>query len=441
MDGRQQKEVEPLTAVPEDETPAGTENLIEEVCERNNLRRALKRVRANKGAPGVDGMTVDELPKYLKKHWPSIGKQVMSGKYKPKPVKRVEIPKSGGGVRQLGIPCVLDRFIQQAVHQVLQARWDSTFSDNSFGFRPGRSAHQAVAQAQQYIAEGHTVAVDLDLEKYFDRVNHDRLMAQVAKGVLDKRLLRLIRAFLKAGIMDGGLVQPSKDEGMPQGGPLSPLLSNLYLDELDRELTRRGHRFVRYADDCNVYVRTERAGERVMKSIKRYLGKKLKLRLNEKKSKVRRVTQSKFLGFRFSLRKGKVRPLISEPSLERLRRRVRQLTNRRSGKSIRQLVEALSSYLRGWRSYYGFSGQTKLLCDLDSWIRRRLRSYLWQMWKTRRRRAKALTKLGLKNSEAKALAYVGRNHGPWAISHTQAMHIALPNKLFRSLGLFELGRM
>ena len=266
----------------ETEDPAGNQRVMEEVCERENRREAMKRVRANQGSPGIDGMTVDELPEYLGQHWPAIREQLLSGTYEPKPVKRVEIPKPDGGVRKLGIPTVLDRFVQQAVQQVLQKQWDPTFSEHSYGFRPERSAHQAVAQAQQYIAAGYGWCVDFDLEKFFDRVNHDKLMGAVAKRVGDKRLLKLIRAFLNAGVMENGLVSPSV-EGTPQGGPLSPLLSNLVLDELDRELERRGHRFVRYADDSNIYVRSERAGQRVMESVKRFITEKLKLKVNESK--------------------------------------------------------------------------------------------------------------------------------------------------------------
>jgi RNA-directed DNA polymerase len=268
---------------------------METVCERENLKAALRQVKANKGSPGVDGMTVVGIKDYLKQHWPAIREQLLNGTYEPKPVRRVEIPKPDGGVRKLGIPTVLDRFIQQAVMQVLQRRWDRTFSDHSYGFRPGRSAHQAVAQAQQYIAEGHGWCVDLDLEKFFDRVSHDKLMGQIAKRVEDKRLLKLIRAFLNAGVMENGLVSPSV-EGTPQGGPLSPLLSNLVLDELDRELERRGHRFVRYADDCNIYVRSERAGQRVMEGITQFITQKLKLKVNEAKSAVARPQERKFLG-------------------------------------------------------------------------------------------------------------------------------------------------
>src|ERR671927_988503 len=290
---------ETLMAKCEAESKADSEQLMEAVCERKNCEQALARVKSNKGSAGSDGMTVEQLPAYLKKHWPTIREQLLSGSYKPQPVKRVEIPKPDGGMRQLGIPTVLDRLIQQAVMQVLQRKWDRTFSNHSYGFRPGRSAHQAVAQAQQYIAAGYRWVVDLDLEKFFDRVNHDKLMAKLAGRISDKRLLKLIRAFLRAGVMEGGLVSPV-DEGTPQGGPLSPLLSNIVLDELDQELERRGHRFVRYADDCNIYVRSERAGQRVMASVVRFIERNLRLKVNAAKSAVARPSKRKFLGFSFT---------------------------------------------------------------------------------------------------------------------------------------------
>jgi RNA-directed DNA polymerase len=290
---------EPFAAKPVPESPAGTEQLMEEVCDRENLQSAWKRVRRNQGSPGVDGMTIDDAKGYLREHWPSIRSQLLDGIYQPQPVKRVEIPKPDGGVRKLGVPCVVDRLIQQALLQVLQERWDPTFSEHSYGFRPGRSAHQAVAQAQRYVAEGYDYVVDIDLERFFDRVNHDCLMARVAARISDKRVLKLIRAFLSAGVMEDGLVAPV-DEGTPQGGPLSPLLSNLMLDDLDKELTRRGHRFCRYADDCNIYVRSQRAGERVMTSVSRFLTTSLRLKVNEAKSAVARPEERKFLGFSIS---------------------------------------------------------------------------------------------------------------------------------------------
>jgi RNA-directed DNA polymerase len=419
----------------EAESPAGKQQLMEEVVERENLIQALKRVQANKGSPGVDGMTVDELPGYLKEHWTAIREQLMSGTYEPKPVKRVEIEKPDGGVRKLGVPTVVDRLIQQAVQQVLQKRWDPTFSDSSYGFRPGRSQHGAVAQAQKYIAEGYGWVVDMDLEKFFDRVNHDKLMGQIAKRVEDKRLLKLIRAMLNAGVMENGLEKPS-EEGTPQGGPLSPLLSNLVLDELDRELTARGHRFVRYADDCNIYVRSERAGQRVMESVKRFIASRLKLKVNEAKSAVAKPQERKFLGFSFYMgKKGPVRR-IAPKALEKFKERVREITLGSRGRSMKQTIDELTLYLRGWIAYFGFCETSSELRTLDSWIRRRLRCAFWQQWKTSRKRYAELVKRGVKPATARNMA--GSNQGPWHLSLSQAMSIALPNAEFASLGLWSL---
>ena len=418
------------------ERQGNTERLMEEVCERENLKRALRRVRSNKGSPGIDGMTVDDLPGYLREHWPAIREQLLSGTYRPQPVKRVEIPKrDGGGVRKLGIPCALDRFVQQAVQHVLQRRWDPTFSEQSYGFRPGRSAHHAIAQAQQYIADGYGYVVDLDLEKFFDRVNHDRLMGQVARRVADTRLLKLIRAFLNAGVMEHGLVGPRVDEGVPQGGPLSPLLSNLVLDELDRELEQRGHRFVRYADDCNVYVGSERAGRRVMESITDFITNRLRLKVNRAKSAVARPQERQFLGFSFTNGR-RLKRRIAPHAVQRFRRRVRQLTRRSRGVSLQQMVEQLASYLRGWRSYFGFCQTSAELRDLDSWIRRRLRCAIWKQWKVFRRRRRGLLALGLDQELASITA--ARSHGPWRVSQSKAMHIAFPNAYFAALGLPRL---
>ena len=316
---------EPFAAKPAPESPAFAEQLMEEVCSRENLEAAWKRVRRNKGSPGVDGMTIDAAKDYLREHWPNIRSQLLGGTYQPLPVKRVEIPKPDGGIRKLGVPCVVDRLIQQALLQVLQKRWDPTFSEHSYGFRPGRSAHQAVAQAQRYIAEGYGIVVDLDLEKFFDRVNHDMLMARIAARVSDKRVLKLIRAFLNAGVMEDGLVHPV-DEGTPQGGPLSPLLSNLVLDDLDKELSRRGHRFCRYADDCNIYVRSRRAGERVMASVTRFLTEKLKLKVNEAKSAVALPEERKFLGFTIANDGAERR--IAPKALSKFKVKIRDMTSR-----------------------------------------------------------------------------------------------------------------
>jgi RNA-directed DNA polymerase len=380
-------------------------------------------------------MTVDQLSDYLKQHWPAIREQLLNGTYEPKPVRRVEIPKpDGGGMRKLGIPSVLDRFIQQAVMQVLQRRWDRTFSESSYGFRPGRSAHQAVAQAQQYIAEGYGWCVDFDLEKFFDRVNHDKLMGRIAKRVEDKRLLKLIRAFLNAGVMENGLVSPSV-EGTPQGGPLSPLLSNLVLDELDRELERRGLRFVRYADDCNIYVRSERAGQRVMESITRFIAQKLKLKVNEPKSAVARPQERKFLGFSFSVGT-EVKRVIAPKALDRFKQRIREITRRAKGVSLETTMEELAPYMRGWRSYFGFCETPEVLRSLTSWVRRRLRCALWRQWKTPRRRRAALLALGVPPPLASSMAGSGR--GPWYLALTHTLHVWLSNAYFKSLGLPSL---
>ena len=416
------------------ESPAETECLMEEVCERENLLQAYKQVLSNKGSPGIDGMRVEDLEGYLQHHWQDIKEQLLSDKYRPQPVKRVEIPKPNGGVRKLGIPTVLDRFIQQALMQVLQKRWDKTFSEHSYGFRPGRSAHQAVRQAQKYIAEGNNWVVDIDLEKFFDRVNHDILMSRIAKRVKDKRVLRLIRRFLTAGVLEGGLVSPST-EGTPQGGPLSPLLSNLLLDDLDKELERRGHRFVRYADDCNIYVRSQRAGERVMASIGKFLTGKLKLKINQTKSAVAKPQQRKFLGFSFTGGKQpKVR--ISPESIHRFKERIRGLTSRSCGKSVSHIVEDLSGYLKGWRGYFGKCDTPSVLESLDGWIRRRLRSLIWKQWKKPQRRFAELRRRGIsKDLSARTVKSCPK---PWKASGVSALSIAFPIAYFDQLGLPRL---
>src|SRR5215468_5518380 len=402
---------------------------MEQICEWKNRKEAMWRVKANKGSAGIDGMTVDELPDYAKLL--VVREQLLSGTYAPQPVKRVEIPKPDGGVRKLGIPTALDRFVQQAVMQVLQRQWDQTFSDSSYGFRPGRSTHQAVAQAQQYIAAGYGWVVDLDLEKFFDRVHHDKLMGQIAKRIRDKRLLRLIRAFLNAGVMENGLVSPSV-EGTPQGGPLSPLLSNIVLDELDRELERRGHRFVRYADDSNIYVRSERAGQRVMNSVTRFITQKLKLKVNEAKSAVGRPQERKFLGFSFT-DGPEAKRVIAPKALDRFKRRIREITRRAKGVSIEMTIGELASYMRGWRSYFGFCETPEVLVYLTRWIRLRLRAAFWRQWKTPRRRRAALLALGVRPRLASNTAGSGR--GPWYLAKSKALSVGLSNAYFKSLGL------
>jgi RNA-directed DNA polymerase len=418
------------------ERPAVAGPSLEAVVERENLKKALAQVKRNKGAPGIDGMTVNELAPYLKEHWPTIRVQLLEGTYKPQPVRRVEIPKASGGTRPLGIPTVLDRFIQQVVMQVLQADWDRTFSETSFGFRPGRSAHQAVQRAQEYIASGHGYVVDIDLEKFFDRVNHDILMGLVAKRVTDKRLLKLIRGFLTAGVLEGGLVGPT-EEGTPQGGPLSPLLSNLMLDVLDKELEKRGHRFVRYADDCNIYVRSQKAGERVMESIEWFLAKRLKLKVNKAKSAVAKPSIRKFLGFSFTGGREPWRR-IAPQALTRFKARVRELTRRTCGRNLAQIVKELSVYLTGWRGYFGFCQTPSVLRDLDKWLRRRLRAIAWKQWKRGRTRFAELRRRGVGRDLAAQTA--GSPHGPWRLTKSPALHFAMPKAFFTSLGLPSTAR-
>jgi RNA-directed DNA polymerase len=411
--------------------PARTEFLMEEICDPGNLKRALQRVCQNQGAPGIDGMIIESLPRYLGEHWSQIRTQLLEGSYRPRAARRVEIPKPGGGVRKLGIPTVLDRLVQQAILQVLQKRWDPTFSEHSYGFRPKRDAHQAVARAQEIITQGYNWVVDIDLEQFFDRVNHDRLMARVADRVNDKRLLKLIRAFLNAGILEDGLVRPTQ-EGTPQGSPLSPLLSNLVLDELDRELEKRGLPFVRYADDCNIYVRSERAGQRVMKSVSHFLTRKLRLKVNAAKSAVARPSTRKFLGFSFSEGPSPKR-IIAKSAVVRFRCRVVELTGRTRGISLPRMVEELTEYLTGWIGYFGFCERRTDLRTLDGWIRRRLRCAAWKQWQTGRRRYRELLRLGVKAEWAKVT--VGSNSGPWLMSSNRAVNQALSNRYLQSLGL------
>lgn len=413
-----------------EDAPVGGVDLMERVLERENLRRALRQVRRNRGAPGIDGMTVDDLVVHLKTHWPAIRASLVEGTYQPQPVRRATIPKSGGGTRNLGIPVVLDRFVEQALLQVLQAEWDPTFSEGSFGFRPGRSAHQAVAQAQKHIRQGYSWVVDLDLERFFDQVNHDALLSRVRKRVKDRRVVALIHRFLKAGVLTlEGVTEPTA-EGTPQGGPLSPLLANLLLDELDHELEKRGHRFVRYADDANIYVRSRQAGERVMASVTRFLGCRLKLKVNEAKSAVDRPWNRKFLGFTFTHSRS-IRRKVSKKSLKAFKAKVRELTGRTRGRPIRKIVSELRRYILGWRGYFGFAEVTSPLRDLDKWIRRRLRCYHWKQWG--RRGYRELRKRGV--SQDLAWNTSKSAHGPWRLSQSPALAIALPARYFVALGL------
>jgi len=413
----------------ETESPTRTDRLMERICDPLNLDCAMTRVIDNDGAPGVDGMKVSQLEKYFERHSDRIIGELLTGTFRPQPVKRVEIPKPDGGVRKLGIPTAVDRVVQQAILLVLSSMWDETFSDNSFGFRPNRSAHDAVAKAQSYLVEGYTWVVDMDLEKFFDRVNHDVLMSRVARRVEDKRLLKLIRAFLNSGVMVDGLFSGTR-EGTPQGGPLSPLLSNLLLDELDREIESRGLRFARYADDCNVYVKSERAGKRVLQSLKNWLETKLRLTVNQNKSAVDRPWRRKFLGFTFTTQRKRS---ISPQARKKFKGRVRKLTKRNRGSSLQRVVSELRSYLIGWRGYYGFCETPSVLRNFDSWIHRRLRSYAWKQWKTGKRRFKELRKLGVGKDLAAQTA--GSRKGGWHNSRSPALSFALPGRVLTEMGL------
>jgi RNA-directed DNA polymerase len=405
--------------------------LWDKVWERQNLFTALARVERNVGAPGIDGMTVDELRPYLKAHWLEIRDALDQQTYQPSAVRRVEIPKPDGGVRLLGIPTVIDRLLQQALAQALTPLFEPMFSPASYGFRPGRSAHQAIQQAQEYVQAGYGWVVDIDLEKFFDRVNHDILMARVARVVTDKRVLKLIRAYLNSGVLVNGVVMET-EEGTPQGGPLSPLLSNILLDDLDKELEQRGHKFVRYADDCNIYVQTPRAGERVMDSVKTFLEKKLKLKVNPKKSKVDRAQRVKFLGFSFFKRNGETLIRVANRSLERFRDKLRRLTKRTRSGRLEDIIQTLNQYTVGWIGYFRQANTPSVFEDLDCWIRRRLRQMVWKRWKRGRTRYKELRKLGVPPERA-GLGAVGKS--PWHMSKSPVVNEALSNAYWRNVGL------
>jgi len=409
---------------------------MERVVERSNLWLAYQRVVRNKGAPGVDDLTVAEFRDWLKVHWPSVREALLEGRYLPRPVRRVDIPKPSGGIRTLGVPTVVDRLIQQALHQVLQPLFEPTFSEGSFGFRPRRGAHQAVCRAQAYIREGKRWVVDLDLEKFFDRVNHDVLMARVARQISDARVLKLIRRFLEAGMMSQGLVEP-RTEGTPQGGPLSPLLSNILLTDLDRELERRGLAFCRYADDCNIYVGSRVAGERVMRGVRIFLEEVLRLRVNAAKSAVARPWGRKFLGFSFTVQR-ETRLRIAPESVQRLTERIRELLLSGRGRSLSRTIETLNPPLRGWIQYFQPTQSQGILEDLDGWVRRRLRCLLWRQWKQPRTRQRKLRGLGLDAERAWRSAVNGR--GPWWNAGASHLNQALPAAYFARLGLVSLLR-
>lgn len=410
------------------------EALMEIMLGRANMEAAYKKVISNKGAPGVDEMTTEDLKAYLQTNWMRVKEELLTGRYKPKPVKQVEIPKPDGGVRKLGIPTVMDRLIQQAIHQVLNPIFDPDFSESSYGFRPGRGAHQAILKAKEYVAEGRKWVVDLDLEKFFDRVNHDILMSRVARKIKDKSILLLIRKYLQAGIMIGGL-ETVREEGTPQGGPLSPLLSNILLDELDKELEARGHKFCRYADDCNVYVKSKEAGERVMQSLKTLLEKDLKLKVNEEKSKVERPWKRKFLGYTVTNEK-KTRIKIAKKTIDRMKDKVREIIGRSRGRSLKKTIEELKPKLRGWISYFRYTEVDNTLKELDSWIRRKLRKIIWKQMKLPRKRAKEMIKRGVAEDMARKTA--GSHKGAWRNALTKAMHIAFPVSFFEDMGLISL---
>lgn len=411
------------------------ERMMEAVVERGNMKAAYERVMSNKGAAGVDEMPVEALKGHLNEHWPRIREELLEGRYEPKAVRGVEIPKPGGGVRQLGIPTAMDRLIQQALHQVMSPIFDPDFSESSYGFRPGRGAHQAVRKAREHVASGRRWVVDMDLEKFFDRVNHDVLMARVARKVKDKRVLGLIRRYLQAGMMSEGLTT-QRTEGTPQGGPLSPMLSNILLDDLDKELERRGHAFCRYADDCNIYVRSRDAGERVMASLTQFLERKLRLKVSAAKSAVDRPWKRKFLGYSMT-HHYEPRLKVAEASVKRLKGNLKEELRRGKGHNLQRLIqENLTPKLRGWVTYFKLAEVKGVFEELDAWLRRKLRTVLWRQWKTPATRARNLIKRGLDKKRAWQSAYNG--HGPWWNAGASHMHEALPKRTFDAMGLMSL---
>lgn len=423
---------EPFVASSIAESPTGEIQLLEMIVERENLRRAFRQVRRNQGAPGVDGMTVGQLGRYLRKHWPKIKAAILQGRYKPLPVRRKEIEKPEGGVRWLGIPAVVDRFIQAAVAQVLSAMWEPIFSESSFGFRPNRSQHDAVHRALEYVRAGHRNVVDIDLSKFFDRVCHDRLLSRLATRVKDPRVLKLIRAFLESGVMVDGLTEAT-EQGVPQGGPLSPVLSNVVLDELDKELERRGLCFVRFADDIVIYVKSRRAGERVLQSVTRFITHRMRLKVNADKSGVHHPWTSKFLGFTFTNSVERPQIRLHWKTVQRMKERVRELTGRSSGRSVKRVVTDLSAFLRGWWNYFGVIQSRNRLARLEVWIHRRLRTLIWKQWKRARTRIRELMARGI--PKAFAVPVGASRKGPWRMSQVKWVVFAVPGRYFESLGL------
>lgn len=412
-----------------------TSRLLEDVLERNNMLEAMYRVIRNKGSYGIDGMKTDELREHVKKTWATVKTKLLEGKYNPSPVRRVEIPKPDGGVRSLGIPTVQDRMIQQAIAQVLSKLYEPTFSESSFGFRPNRGAKNAIKQSETYINQGYKWVVDMDLEKFFDKVNHNILMGKLEKKIKDKRLLKLIRKYLESGVLING-IKVSSEEGTPQGGPLSPLLANIMLDDVDKELEKRGHKFCRYADDCNIYVKSKRAGLRVMDSITRIIENELKLKVNKDKSAVDIVSKRKFLGFSFYFVKGVAKIRIHEKSIKRFKEKVKSITNRNRGISMDLRLLKLNDSIKGWINYFGIANAKRKLLELDKWIRRRLRACIWKQWKKIRTRYRNLVKLGIDNW--KAWEYANTRKGHWKISGSPILSKSLHNKYLESIGFVSL---
>ncbi|KUP06145.1 DNA polymerase [Bacillus coahuilensis p1.1.43] len=409
--------------------------MMEQILSYQNVTSALERVERNKGSHGVDGMSVQTLRSHLMEHWSTLRTELMKGTYLPQPVRRVEIPKPNGGIRKLGIPTVIDRFIQQAIAQILNKEFEPSFSKQSYGFRPNKRGHDAVLQAKRFIKKGIRWVVDIDLEKFFDKVNHDRLMRTLSHRINDPKVLRLIRRYLQTGVMEKGLVSPNT-EGTPQGGPLSPLLSNIVLDELDKELESRGLRFVRYADDCNIYVRSKRAGERIMKSITTFIERKLKLKVNHEKSAVDRPWKRKFLGFTFTPHRKEPKVRISKQSIQRFKQRIREITSRKWSISMKDRIEKLNRYLVGWLGYYQLADTPSVLANLDGWIRRRLRMVRWKEWKKVKTKYRNLTKLGIKPN--KAWEWANTRIGYWRIAKSPILDRALDNHYWLNQGLKSL---